>query len=111
MEELNLEQRALRIALVREEELLKMSDISEKQLKHYVDNVLYVQGIRHQFLRHEEILRIQQDPGSKIPKECLFNALSYKLGGPEEVMKFSGPRDYYSAAYLVEIGKETRQKI
>ena len=47
MEELNLEQRSLRIALVREEELLKMSDISERQLKHYVDNVLYVQGIRH----------------------------------------------------------------
>lgn len=88
-----------------------MSQFSEQQLKHYVDNVLYVQGIRHQYLRHEEILQLQRDPASKIPKECLFNALSFKLGGPDEASKFTGPREHYSAAYLVEIGKETRQKI
>ena len=54
----SLEQKALQIAISREEELLKMSRISEQQLKHYVDNVLYVQGIRHQYLRHEEILKL-----------------------------------------------------
>jgi hypothetical protein len=37
--------------------------------------------------------------------------LSFKLGGPDEASKFTGPREHYSAAYLVEIGKETRQKI
>ena len=56
--ETSLEQKALQIAISREEELLKMSQISEQQLRHYVDNVLYVQGIRHQYLRHEEILQL-----------------------------------------------------
>jgi len=56
--ETSLEQKALQIAISREEELLKMSQISEQQLRHYVDNVLYVQGVRHQYLRHEEILQL-----------------------------------------------------
>lgn len=56
---------------------------------------------------------------SKIPQPCLFNALSFKLGGamPQFTdgnqsilqMDFRGTRKHYSVAYLLAIGAETQQ--
>lgn len=79
-----------------------------------------MRGIRHHFLRHVDIIRLQQNMQSKIPQECLFNALSYKLGGamPRKGdagvnmlgMQFSGPRRHYSVAYMMQIGAETQQQ-
>ena len=52
----NLQQKADHIALSREEDALSMSTISEQQLRQFQQNVFYTHGVRHHFLRHEEIL-------------------------------------------------------
>jgi len=72
-----------------------MSTLSQNQLRYYERERFYRFGIRHQFLRHSEIVKLQNDRSSKIPNDCLFNALSYKLGGVSEMTPskaFAGPR-------------------
>lgn len=67
-------------------------------------------------LKHEDIVLLQKNPNSKVPHECLFNALSFKLGGTpannlmmEESLTFKGPRRHYTMDYLMRIGHETQQ--
>ena len=79
--DLDLPKRMNKVAHEREQNLSELSALCESQLRHYEESGFYRFGIRHHFLRHSEIIDLQNDQSSKIPRDCLFNALSYKLGG------------------------------
>ena len=68
-----------------------MSKICEAQLKMFEISNFYVYGVRHHFLRHSEILALQSQQ-SKIPQDCLFKALSYKLNAMQYEGQLKGPR-------------------
>ena len=87
-----------------------MTKLAEFQLNHYENNDFYIKGLRHHMLRHDDIVLLQQNPNSKVPHECLFRALSYKLGGAGNLTQtqFKGPRLHYTMDYLMKIGHETQ---
>lgn len=59
IDDLDLAKKQLAVNYVREKDLGSFSYISEDQLKKFEGSNLYVYGVRHHFLRHQEILLLQ----------------------------------------------------
>jgi len=111
IDDLDLKRKEIFLHLQREKAIQNMTKLAEFQLNHYENNDFYINGLRHHFLKHQDIVLLQQHPNSRVPQECLFNALSYKLGGGGDLVqaRFRGPRLHYSVEYLMKVGHETQQ--